>query len=146
MFKHILAVCVGNICRSPTAEILLREALANPGYTVSSAGIGALVGKPVEATAAGVLRTHGHFVHKHQARQLSRAMLHETDLILVMERPHMEHILKIAPEARGKIFLLGKWQADRAVPDPYRQNEAAFEAAYQMIAEGIAAWATRIHR
>lgn len=146
MFKHTLTVCVGNICRSPTAEILLRETLTGPGYLVSSAGIGALVGKPVEATAANVLRAHGHVVHEHQARQLNRAMLHEADLVLAMERPHLEHMLQIAPEARGKIFLLGKWQADRAVPDPYRQDEAAFEAAYQMIAEGVAAWASRIHR
>lgn len=146
MFKRILTVCVGNICRSPTAEILLREALAGSNHAISSAGIGALVGRPLEATANTVLLSHGHMVHAHQARQLIRPMLHEADLVLVMERPHLEQVLNMAPETRGKVFLLGKWQGERAVPDPYRQNEAAFEAAYQQIAEGVAAWASRIHR
>lgn len=146
MFNRVLTVCVGNICRSPTAEILLREALPNPHFVISSAGIGALVGKPVDATAARVLIAHGHAVHEHQARQLSRAMLHEADLVLVMEKPHLEHVLQMAPEARGKVFLLGKWQGDHVIPDPYRQDEAAFEATYQKIAKGIAAWASRINQ
>ena len=52
MFKHILIVCVGNICRSPTAEYLLKKQLLEKGsgITVESAGIGALVDKPASLT------------------------------------------------------------------------------------------------
>lgn len=146
MFKNILMVCIGNICRSPTAEILLREALPAQGFSVSSAGISALVDKPIETKAEEVLRSNGHAIHEHRARQLTREMLHAADLVLVMERPHMEHIQRMAPEARGKVFLLGKWQDERDVPDPYRKDEAAFTSAYQLIDEGVAAWASRIHR
>lgn len=144
MFNNILTVCVGNICRSPTAEILLREALASPAFTVSSAGLGALVGKPIDQLAESVLQANGHPASSHSARQLTRELLHSADLVLTMEKRHVEHILGIAPEARGKVFLLGKWQKEREIDDPYRKGEAAFQLAYKQILEGTLAWATRI--
>ena len=55
LFKRILIVCIGNICRSPTAEHLLRVALAPTDIVVSSAGLSAVKSKPIEATAAAVL-------------------------------------------------------------------------------------------
>ncbi|MFV5214730.1 low molecular weight protein-tyrosine-phosphatase [Azonexus caeni] len=146
MFQRILTVCVGNICRSPSAEILFRAALPEPEYQISSAGVGALVGKGIEATAAALLKAHGHATDSHAARMLTRDMLHHVDLVLAMEKPHIEHILSIAPEARGKVFLLGKWQDEREIADPYRRGDAAFALAYDQIAEGVAAWAARIKR
>lgn len=146
MFNRILMVCIGNICRSPTAEILLREALPLTGYTVSSAGLGALVDHPVERMAAAELVTRGHTLPEHRARQLDRGMLRQAELVLAMEKGHIEHILAMAPEARGKVFLLGKWQGDRCIADPYRKDQTAFATAYEQIAEGVAAWATNIHR
>lgn len=146
MFKHILTVCVGNICRSPTAEILLREALAPSGFQVESAGLGALVDKPIEPSAACLLHDRGHDSIDHRARQITRPMLHSADLILVMERPHIEHILTLAPEVRGKVFLLGKWQNDREIADPYRRGDDAFSRAYNEIAEAVSAWVARIKR
>lgn len=59
MFKNILIVCVGNICRSPTAEALFAHRLSGQGLTISSAGIGALVGNPMDKTAHEVLQDHG---------------------------------------------------------------------------------------
>lgn len=144
MFNRILMVCVGNICRSPTAEILLQEMLPSPAYQISSAGIAALVGKGIEPTAQAILQTKGHATPEHQARQLSRDLLHSVDLVLTMEKRHVEHILGFAPEARGKVFLLGKWQKEREIDDPYRRGEAAFQLAYEQILEGSSAWATRI--
>lgn len=146
MFNRILTVCVGNICRSPTAEILLRAHLPSPPYQVSSAGVGALVGKGVESTAARMLEANGFDPSGHVARMLTREMLHESDLVLAMEKPHLQHILSLAPEARGKVFLLGKWQNESEIADPYRRGEAAFALAYDQIAEGVAAWVARIKR
>ncbi|KAF1017383.1 MAG: Low molecular weight protein-tyrosine-phosphatase Wzb [Stenotrophomonas maltophilia] len=51
MFKNILFVCVGNICRSPSAEVMLRQSVQGKGIHVSSAGLGALIGHGVDATA-----------------------------------------------------------------------------------------------
>lgn len=57
MFQRILVVCTGNICRSPVAEAMLRDAL--PGLEVHSAGLGALAGHGVEPTAAALARADG---------------------------------------------------------------------------------------
>ncbi|MNZ63097.1 Low molecular weight protein-tyrosine-phosphatase etp [compost metagenome] len=139
-----MIVCVGNICRSPTAEHLLRQALLGTDVQVSSAGLGALVDKPIERNALATLQQHGEQPHEHSARQLTSRILRESDLVLVMEKRHLQGISQIAPEARGKTFLLGKWQDDREIPDPYRQSEAAFEHAYALIKEGVDAWSKRI--
>ena len=54
MFNTVLVVCAGNICRSPTAEYLLKEKLANHSIKVSSAGLTAIVGRSAEQTAAKI--------------------------------------------------------------------------------------------
>lgn len=140
MFKNILVVCVGNICRSPTAEALLQHHLQGRGLDISSAGVGALVDKPMDATARELLQEHGLDLPEHQARQLTRDLAHRSDLILVMEQKHLSAVLSIAPEARGKTFLLGKWLKDKEIPDPYRQQRPAFEHVYRLIEESVRAW------
>lgn len=144
MFNSILIVCVGNICRSPMAEAMLRDHLAGKNIRVASAGVGALVDKPMDSTALEVLREHGGDHPDHKARQLTREMAHQYDLILTMEPRHVQDILKIAPEARGKTFLLGKWQGDQKIPDPYRQQRPAFEHVYQLVQQGVASWAKHL--
>lgn len=143
-FKRILVVCVGNICRSPTAEHLLREALQGSGCTVESAGLGALVGKPIDPAALEILQTGGQTPPIHAARQITPAMLAQADLILVMERRHMQDIVAGAPQVRGKTFLLGKWLGDAEIPDPFRKDRAAFLHAYDLIHQSVDAWARKI--
>lgn len=138
MFQRILVVCVGNICRSPTAEIMLRRHL--PAATVSSAGLHALVGRPMDDTARAVLETHGLDGSAHIARQLDADMLRDADLILAMEPAHVDAITRQAPQARGRTFLLGKWQNDCRVPDPYRQQRPAFEHVHELIAVAVRSW------
>lgn len=146
MFKNILIVCIGNICRSPTAQQLLGVALAPAGITVSSAGLAALRDHPLEPLAGQVLQEHGHVPLVHKARQLSAQAVSEADLILVMEQRHIDGVLNLAPEARGKVFLLGKWQHDREITDPYRQGKPAFVQAYALIEQAAQAWAQRLAR
>ncbi len=146
MLEKILVVCIGNVCRSPTAENLLRDALVRSETQVSSAGIAALVDSPIEPTARLVLEEQGHAPRDHKAVQLTAQSVIDSDLILVMERCHMNVVLEIAPEARGKIFLLGKWQDNREISDPYRQGKPAFVHAYTLIEEAVHAWALRLER
>lgn len=141
MFNKILIVCVGNICRSPTAEQLLRNALAHSAIAVSSAGLAALRDSPLEPTALQVLEEHGHAPVSHRARQLTSAAVSDADLVLVMEQRHIGGVLSLAPEARGKVFLLGKWQYNREIMDPYRQGKPAFVHAYALIEQAAQAWA-----
>ena len=144
MFNSILVVCAGNICRSPTAEYLLKDKLAgNPQskqVKVSSAGLTALVGKGAEATASSIALTKNIDMSGHKGRQLSTALIAENDLILVMEQLHLTDLLSQYPQARGKTFLLGKWIDDTEIPDPYRQSHEAFDHVYQLIDRACTAW------
>lgn len=140
MFKRILTICVGNICRSPTAEYLLRDQLAHRGIEVGSAGLGALQGRAMDATAASLLDEHGLDASAHRARQVTPALLREVDLVLAMEKSHLVALTRLAPEASGKLFLLDKWGGARDIPDPYRQERPAFEHVYQLIDRGVQSW------
>ena len=144
MFKKLLLVCVGNICRSPTAEILFRQRLhGRGGVEVASAGLHALAGHPIDATAAALLREHGHDPGTHQARQATPSILGAADLILVMERTHLAQIAREIPQVSGKTFLLGRWD-DIEVPDPYRQQRIAYEHVYGLMEQSVARWANYI--
>ncbi|WP_273858895.1 arsenate reductase/protein-tyrosine-phosphatase family protein [Photobacterium sp. GSS17] len=142
MFEKILVVCVGNICRSPSGEYLLKSLL--PHKQIASAGVGALVGKPADAKAVEVALEHGVNMEGHSARQLTAEMCCEYDLILVMEKGHVEAVTRIAPEARGKTMLFGQWIGQKNIPDPYRQSREAFEHAYALIDEAANAWAKKV--
>ncbi len=140
MFKRILFVCVGNICRSPTAEYLLRARLASEDFEVTSAGLDAVVGRPMEATAAQLLLRHGIDGSAHFGRQLTGELMRRADLVLTMEKSHVATIGRKAPEVSGKVFLLGKWQSDIEIPDPYRQPPPVFDHVYRLIEQGISGW------
>ena len=144
MIRHILVVCVGNICRSPMAEALLRDALREiDGITVASAGLGALVGEPASEHSATLMEERGLDISAHRARQITPDMVHAADLVLVMEAGHKRVLDANEPEARGKIYRFGEWQ-DQDIKDPYRQPREAFEAALVDIDAGVIEWAKRI--
>lgn len=140
MFKRILTVCIGNICRSPTAEYLLRQQLKARNVQLASAGLGALAGHGMDESALQLLAEHGIDGAAHRARQLTPAMLREVDLVLGMETSHVHAMTRLAPEASGKIFLLDKWLLGRDIPDPYRQQRPAFEHVYELIEQGVHSW------
>ncbi|EPF2930958.1 low molecular weight protein-tyrosine-phosphatase [Vibrio cidicii] len=146
MFNKILVVCVGNICRSPTGERVLQKLL--PHKTIASAGIAAeksrLVGKPADVMAIEVAAEHGVDVENHHSQQLTPQLCSQYDLILVMEKGHMEALTQIAPEARGKTMLFGQWIGQKDIPDPYRQSKEAFDYAYKLIDEAAQAWAKKL--
>lgn len=147
MFNRILVVCVGNICRSPMGEYLLRQKLTHrPDVLIESAGIGALVGKPVDGTAQTLLQERGIDASKHRARQVRKAMLSGADLVLAMEQGHLRQLHRMAPHSRGKTFLLGKWMGDQEVPDPYQQQRPAFEHAFSLIDQATDTWLTYLDK
>lgn len=142
--NNILAVCVGNICRSPVAEALLKDRL--PGRKVWSAGLHALVGQPADATAREVARLRGLDLSAHRAQQLAGWMCSHADLVLVMEAGHQQELEDLYPAARGKIHRLGEFGPQGAfdIADPYRQPRSMFEATHAAIAQGVAEWVRRI--
>lgn len=140
MFDTVLVVCAGNICRSPTAEYILKDKLKGKNITVSSAGLTALAGKPADATAQQIAAQNGINMSAHQGRQLNTQLVANNSVILVMEQRHLTDLCNRYPQARGKIFLLGKWQNEQEIPDPYRQSPEAFEHVYKLIESACSAW------
>jgi len=144
MIRHILVVCVGNICRSPMAEAVLKSALrGQDDITVESAGLGALVGHPASAYALELMEEMGEDISAHRARQIHPDMVGAADLVLVMEAGHKRAIDDADPTARGKVHRLGEWQ-DKDIDDPYRQPKAAFADALVDIEVGVKSWAEKI--
>lgn len=141
--NHILVVCVGNICRSPIAEALLKQQF--PDKTIWSAGLSALVGKPADPLAVEVAAAHGLDLTGQRAQQLAGWMCEKAELILVMEQRHKNEIEQQYPLVRGKVFRLGEL-GKFDIADPYRQPKAAFDTAYADIARGVADWAPRIRQ
>jgi protein-tyrosine phosphatase len=145
MFKHILVICTGNICRSPMAEVLLRHTLEQAGHsaTVRSAGTAALADFPADDPAHALMQEKGLDISTHRACQVTQEHTRQADLILVMEQHHREYILALDPSARGKTFLLGHW-TKQDIPDPYKQGMDVYGQVLSMIENAVQLWAGKI--
>src|SRR5215469_12774210 len=111
---RIVLVCLGNICRSPTAEVLLREELSKAGLDgkvqVESAGTGDWhLGEPMHRGARVELARRGLDGSTHRARQIGRSWLADYDLLLAMDRHNLASLQRMAagdPELAGRIQLM----------------------------------------
>lgn len=142
MFDSILVVCTGNICRSPIGERYLRNLL--PDKKIDSAGTGALIEHAADNSAIKVAQIHGLSLEGHLSRQFTSSLGRQYDLILAMEKSHIEQIGNIAPEARGKTMLFGHWLEQRDIPDPYRKSDEAFLSVYKLIEQAGKLWAQKL--
>jgi len=116
----------------------LRQLL--PEKRIHSAGVGALVGCPVDSLAADVANAHGLDTSQHVAKKLTPQMCHEADLILAMSENIRQDIYSISPESRGKVMLFGKWLDDKDIPDPYKQKRAVHENTYELLEQAAKTW------
>ena len=135
---RILFVCMGNICRSPTAEAVMRSLLEEAGLAdveVESAGTGGWhAGEPPDARATDAAARRG-VVLEGAARQVRASDFADFDLILAMDRGNLRELREIAPDAasRAKIRLLREFDPasagapDLDVPDPYYGGDRGFE-------------------
>lgn len=140
-FKHILVVCVGNICRSPMAEYFLKQSL--PDLIIQSAGISALVGHSADDKAILCMQRLGIDMHTHQAQQLNGNMIKQADLVLVMSKNQQQHIEQKWSFAKGKTFRLGHWQS-KNITDPYQHDQQFFDETCQLIQQCVADWTKHI--
>ncbi len=106
---HVLFVCTGNVCRSVIAERLTHAMAAEHAIadlTAESAGTRALVGFGVEPLAAQTITGLGADASNFSARKLKPEMIARADLILAMTEQIRDHIVQLAPTARGRTFTL----------------------------------------
>jgi protein-tyrosine phosphatase len=145
---RIIAVCTGNICRSPMAELMLAEAFAAAGLAsavvVDSAGTTAYeAGRPIDPRAARKLAAHHIASDRHIAREWRPEWFRDRHLILALDVDHYGWLRATAPdgEAMARIRMLrsfdpavaGRDLLDQGIEDPWYGCQADFDAVWQQI-------------
>src|ERR1039458_9808041 len=101
--KTVLFVCTGNVCRSPMAEGIFRQAMRGRGeYQVLSAGLGALEGQPPSAYAIQAVKELGIDISRGRSRMLTAELVQQADYIFGMTHSHLDTVVMLYPEAGEK--------------------------------------------
>ncbi|MGH8218641.1 MAG: low molecular weight protein-tyrosine-phosphatase [Steroidobacteraceae bacterium] len=139
---RVLFVCLGNICRSPTAEAVFRTLAAREApdlhVLVESAGTAEYhVGSAPDARAQAAARRRGYQMAGLRARSIERRDFGRFDLILAMDRSNLSALQRLAPHtAAERVRLFLEYAADagvREVPDPYYGGPNGFEEVLDLI-------------
>ncbi|WP_417068056.1 low molecular weight protein-tyrosine-phosphatase [Niveibacterium terrae] len=147
----ILFVCTGNICRSPTAEGVLAALARDAGIAIEwdSAGIsGCHVGEAPDPRAQKAAARRGYDLSQLRARKLEGADFRRFDLILAMDRGHLDEMKRRCPEAlQDRVHLFLDYLPGREggeIPDPYYGGEAGFEHVLDLCEDAGAALLRRL--
>ena len=146
---RILMVCLGNICRSPLAEGILRKKTKHLDLTIDSAGTaGYHIGKSPDPRAVAVAKKHDINISKLKARQFSRIDFENFDTIYVMDINNLSHLISLSSNAqeRNKIRLILNEIDPKnhdSVPDPY-YDDNGFKKVYNMLNEACEKIAIKI--
>lgn len=156
----VAVVCLGNICRSPMAHVVLESeveaaGLADRVEVVSAGTAGWHEGKPMDRRAAATLTTHGYDASRHSAQQVPPSWLTDLDLVLAMDHSNLADLHDLvddgahAPDADARVRLFRDFDPlatadDREVPDPYYGEDDGFEQVLRMVRRTSAALVTAI--
>ncbi|MFC4112614.1 low molecular weight protein-tyrosine-phosphatase [Nonomuraea zeae] len=152
MTYRVCLVCMGNICRSPMAEVVLRQTLEKRGLgglvTVESAGTGGWhAGDPMDERALGILAQHGYDGSAHRARQFTKDWFDRYDLVLAMDRDNVSNLRRLAPSGvEVRLFRSFDPGAPEGaeVPDPYYGGHEGFEEVLALVESASAGVAKHI--
>jgi protein-tyrosine phosphatase len=140
---RVCFVCLGNICRSPMAEVVFRSLVHAAGLSdaveTASAGTGGWhAGDGADRRALSALRARGYDGAAHRARQLTREDFAAYDLVVALDRDNARSLRALAPspEDVAKVRLL---LADEDVPDPYYGGAEGFEHVLDLVEDACRA-------
>jgi protein-tyrosine phosphatase len=155
----VALVCLGNICRSPMADVVLTQRVDDAGLagrvTVASCGTGDWhVGAPMDERAAAVLRANDFDPSTHRAQQLSESWLAAHDLLLAMDNGNLAELRRVVALADGeeeprRVRLFRDFdpvEPGGEVPDPYYGGEHGFEEVLGMVERTCAALVSSLQR
>lgn len=148
--KRVLFVCLGNICRSPAAEAVLRAKARSRGLDlgIESAGTGGWhQGDPADVRMTRAAARRGYRLDHHRARQVILADYYSFDILLAMDLKNHADLLAMAPPNRNcdiRLFLDFAGGGVRETPDPYYGGEQEFEEALDLIETGADAFLDHI--
>ena len=134
-------VCLGNICRSPLAEGILRSTVDSKEVFIDSAGTGSWhIGNSPDTRSVRVASKYEIDISTQRGRQFTHGDFEKFDRIFVMDRDNLSTVLEMAQneEQRNKVELLLNMAypgMNREVPDPYHEGADAFEAVFKMLDE-----------
>jgi protein-tyrosine phosphatase len=146
---RVCLVCMGNICRSPMAEVVLRRVLEDHGLgdqvVVDSAGTGGWhAGLPMDERALETLSHHGYDGSRHRARQFDKGWFGDRELVLAMDTDNLSALRRLAPPG-VEVRLFRSFDPDAPegaeVPDPYYGGIEGFRDVLRMVeaaSEGLA--------
>ena len=141
--RRVMFLCTGNTCRSPLAEVLARDLAKRRGLDMEfrSAGVAALEGAPASEGAEIVARRHGLDLAEHRAAQFTSSMARNVNLILAMDRVHLEIAERLAPAVPRRIITDHLPEEDprrgQPVPDPYGGWTEHYEQAYELLEASV---------
>lgn len=139
----VLAVCSGNICRSPLAAALIRNTVGTAGDSrilVSSAGTTAVEGLPATKEMEDIAAEWGLDLSKHSARQITTEIAEDADLILTVSPAHSDYVCSLLQDDCGKVRLLGELIGKDLIPDPYQSSVTTYPYAADMIRRAVEKW------
>src|SRR5664279_6259993 len=142
--KTILFVCTGNVCRSPMAEGIFRQAVqGRDDYRVTSAGLGAAEGAPPSAYAVQAVKELGIDISGLRSRMLTAELVQQADYIFGMTHSHLDTVAMLYPQAAEKTFLLREFDEtldafDKDISDPIGGSYEVYLNCRDQIEQGIA--------
>ena len=138
----VLFVCMGNICRSPTAEAVFRHYVENAGLSenilIDSAGTHDYhIGEPPDLRTQRTAMQRGYDMSELRGRQVEAGDFHRFDYVLAMDRANLSNLQRIAPsdgDTQADLFLkYARHHGEREVPDPYYGGADGFERVLDMV-------------
>ena len=146
----VLMVCLGNICRSPLAEGILKSKSFLSRMVVESAGTGNYhIGGPPDSRSIEIAKKNGLDISNQKARQFKTADFDEFDLIYAMDSSNYRNIVRKARNDldTAKVHLILNElfpNEDLDVPDPYNGGEHGFKMVYDMLEQACEVIATKL--